>query len=167
MSSGLYQTLGRQHLQLLISAVCGPGRGETGRGRESELLWFREAQSPQAIVSKVTSVPPWPLQRVVSVSHLSLIDDTVLQAPRKSPSSSRGPLLRQPGVWPLAQSHRHNRFSRTVALARCCHAPACLLPLPAQHHPPRPHPGDPSTRHAPQSQPGITLVGLEAVFLSP
>lgn len=131
MSSGLYQTLGRQHLQLLISAVCGPGRGETGRGRESELLWFREAQSPQAIVSKVTSVPPWPLQRVVSVSHLSLINDTVLQAPRKSPSSSRGPLLRQPGVWPLAQSHRHNRFSRTVALARCCHAPACLLPLPA------------------------------------
>ena len=150
MSSGLCQTLGRQHLQLLISAVCGPGRGGTGRGTESELLWFREAQSPQATVSKVTSVPPWPLQRVVSASHLSsLIDDTVLQAPRKAPGSSRGPLLREPGVWPLAQSHRHNCFSWAVALARCCHAPACLLPLPARHHPPRPHPGDPSTHMLP------------------
>ena len=78
LSSGLCQTLGRQHLQLLISAVCGPGRGGTGRERESELLWFIEVQRPQAIVSKVTSVLPWPLQRVVSVSHLSLIDDTVL-----------------------------------------------------------------------------------------
>ena len=120
--------LGRQHLQLLISAVCGPGGGGTGSGRESELLWFIEAQSPQAVVSRVTSVLPWPLQRVVSVSQLSLIDDSVLQAPRKSPSSSRGPLLRQPGVWPLAQSHRHNHFSCSVALARCCHAPACHLP---------------------------------------